>query len=122
MDEERRAHPRYGCSGEAGMRFTPTWPVVRGQILNLSLVGCMIEFPARMRMERGQTVELIFNVRNLPFHVRAVIQGERGKAQYGFEFLALSARTRTGLEELIDELKAGGFDPELCRAGKLHTK
>lgn len=119
MDQERRIHPRFGCAGEASLRITPTWPVVRGTILDLSLGGCAIEFPAQQRVEAGQKVELIFCVHNLPFHVLALVRGARGKRRYGFEFPQLTERTRAQLQELIDELEQGSFDADNGSSGSV---
>lgn len=119
MDQERRLHPRFGCSGEASLRITPTWPVVRGTILDLSIGGCRIDFAARQRIQKDQKVELIFSVHNLPFHVMAVVRGERGKGQYGFEFPQLIERTRVQLQDLIHELELGLFHPEQADPGSM---
>lgn len=101
---EKRKNHRYDCIGQASIVAAPDQPAIRGRILNLSARGCMIEFFSPPQIESNQSVELIFCVNGLPFHVSAHFKGERGKTKYGFQFPQLLERVRIQLEELLREL------------------
>jgi hypothetical protein len=51
-----------------------------------------------------ETVELIFNVNQIPFRVRGKVRALRSEKMVGFQFPQLSERSRRQLEELIGEL------------------
>jgi hypothetical protein len=103
--EEKRRHQRLGCTGKAKMETPPEWEPTQGEILDLSMGGCLIDFAVPQQVEPEQKVELTFNVNNLPFHVLAVVKAKRSFTEIGFEFPCLSERIKIQLEELIEELK-----------------
>ena len=121
MDQYQRNHHRCNCSGEARMQITPDKPAIHGKILDLSIGGCMIEFLETQPLVFDQKIDLIFCVNNLPFHVLAVVRGERGKARYGFAFPQLRERIQNQLEDLIDELKYGLYKPQKVPFGVART-
>jgi hypothetical protein len=112
VGKERRRSPRLNCSGEAQMRIPPHVTTSKGEILDLSLEGCRIEFYAPQKIERNQRVELLFNVNNLPFHVVAVVRSKRSMKQFGFEFPQMIERIRVQLHALIEELSGQKPKPE----------
>jgi len=66
-----------------------------------------MELKAPLDLAMDEIVELLFNVNQMPFRVRATVRALRSKGLVGFEFLQLSERTRRHLCELIGELIEG---------------
>jgi hypothetical protein len=66
-----------------------------------------MELKGPLDLAMDEIVELIFNVNQMPFRVRATVRALRSKGQVGFEFIQLSERTRRHLCELIGELIEG---------------
>ena len=87
------------------MQIPPGVEPSPGEILDLSLEGCRIEFVAPQRLVVDQRVELLFCINNLPFHVLAVVKSCRSFREFGFSFPGMLDRARVQLEELMDELK-----------------
>lgn len=119
VGKERRRSPRYSCSGEAQMRIPPHVTTSKGDILDLSLEGCRIEFHAPQRIDRNQRVELLFNVNNLPFHIVAIVRSKRNLREFGFEFPQMIERIRVQLRALIEELV--GQKPKPEQTGKQNS-
>jgi len=63
-----------------------------------------MELKAPLDLAVSEIVELIFNINQMPFRVRAKVRAIRSKGLVGFQFLQLSERTRRYLHELIGEL------------------
>ena len=63
-----------------------------------------MELKRPMELAVDEIVELIFNVNQMPFRVRAKVRAIRSDVLVGFQFLQLSERTRRHLHELIGEL------------------
>ena len=66
-----------------------------------------MELKGPLDLAVDEIVELIFNVNQTPFRVRANVRAIRSKGLVGFQFLQLSERTRRYLLELIGELIEG---------------
>ena len=104
-DEELRQSPRLGCRGFGAVQTLPASERPSpARILNLSAGGCLMELKAPLELAVDEIVELIFNINQMPFRVRARVRAIRSKGLVGFEFLQLSERTRWHLLELISEL------------------
>ncbi|MGA2833292.1 MAG: PilZ domain-containing protein [Terracidiphilus sp.] len=107
-DEELRQSPRLGCRGFGAIQTLPASErPCPARILNLSVGGCLMELKAPLDLAMDEIVELLFNVNQMPFRVRATVRALRSKGLVGFEFLQLSERTRRHLCELIGELIEG---------------
>ncbi|MGA3011481.1 MAG: PilZ domain-containing protein [Terracidiphilus sp.] len=107
-DEELRQSPRLGCRGFGAIQTLPaSEQPCPARILNLSVGGCLMELKGPLDLAVDEIVELIFNVNQTPFRVRANVRILRSKGLVGFQFLQLSERTRRHLVELIGELIEG---------------
>jgi hypothetical protein len=103
--EENRQSPRLGCGGIGAIQTLPACErPFPARILNLSVGGCLMELQGPLNLAMDEIVELIFNVNQMPFHVRGKVRTVRSKVLIGFQFLQLSERTRRQLQELIGEL------------------
>jgi hypothetical protein len=103
--EELRQSPRLGCRGYGAVQTLPaSEQPCPARILNLSVGGCLMELKGPLDIAVDEIVELIFNVNQMPFRVRAKVRAVRSKGLVGFQFLQLSERTRRHLHELIGEL------------------
>lgn len=102
---ELRSSPRLQCFGHAGVQTLPAYEMpCPAKIINLSLGGCLVALETPPDLVMDETVELIFCVNQLPFHVRGKVRSLRSETLIGFQFLHLSNRTRTQLEDLIKEM------------------
>jgi len=105
---EHRQSPRLGCRGFGAIQTLPANErPCPARILNLSMGGCLMELKGPLDLAVDEIVELIFNVNQTPFRVRAKVRALRSKGLVGFQFLQLSERTRRHLCELIGELIEG---------------
>ncbi|HUD74311.1 MAG TPA: PilZ domain-containing protein [Terracidiphilus sp.] len=103
--EELRQSPRLGCRGFGAIQTLPASErPCAARILNLSVGGCLMEVKGPLDLALDEIVELIFNINQMPFRVRAKVRSIRLKGLVGFQFLQLSERTRRYLHELIGEL------------------
>jgi len=101
--EDRRASPRFQCSGDAEMRSLSSGIRAVGKIENLSLGGCLIHLANQHGFRKGETVEMTFTIRQLPLRVQASVRQLHSDAA-GVAFTLLSERGRRQLQLLIDEL------------------
>lgn len=105
---ERRQHKRFAVDGWAEVLVADGTMLFRGRVLDLSLTGCYIETLARLRLEPGTLVEMIFRVNEMVFRPLATSRTVRSGEGAGFLFENLNAKMRAELELLIAELKAYG--------------
>lgn len=104
-DVELRSNPRLQCVGHAGVQTLPAYEKpCPAKIINLSLGGCLMALEMPLALVMDEIVELLFSVNQMPFHVRGKVRSIRSKTLIGFQFPHLSNRTRTQLEDLIQEL------------------
>jgi hypothetical protein len=100
---ERRKHPRYACEGHAEVFLPHGGLLFRGNILDLSVSGCLIE-AAGITLERGTHVEVYFTTRQLQFRVPGNIAVlYRGKG-VGIAFYHVSHRMAAQIREVVSEL------------------
>ncbi len=111
--QEQRRYPRLRCFGSAEVYFQIHGVPCMAKVLNLSLEGCLLilQEPAANRLDtpeeiaQDQLVEILFSVNQLPFRVRGQVKVIRPNRELGLLFPALGRRTRTRLEDLIEELR-----------------
>lgn len=105
----RRKSPRYHCLGTASVQMVPENAANRfpARILNLSQSGCLMVLREPIPdLVLDQVIELLFEVKGLPFRLRARAKSFCPHDAVGFEFLDVSTRRRSHLEELIKELSS----------------
>ncbi len=73
-------------------------------IVDLSIAGCRLVTKEACSLRPGALTELTFQVKQLPFRVRARLQAPRSQVELGFVFVELSARSRCRIEDLMEEL------------------
>jgi PilZ domain len=105
---ERRQHQRFAVDGWAEVVVADGSLLFRGRILDLSVAGCYIETEARLRLEPGTQVEMVFRVNEIVFRPTATSRAVRPGEGAGFLFLNLNSRMQADLELLISELKRYG--------------
>jgi hypothetical protein len=98
----KRRFPRVECNGSASVVVGKE--VLSGKIANLSAGGCMMILQAPQCLAPGTTVELKFQVNQLPFRMQGQVKAIRSDTRIGFEFVAVNERVRRDLEDLIEEL------------------
>jgi PilZ domain len=101
---ERRQHPRFAVDGFAEVLVADGTMLFRGRVLDISVAGCYIETQARLRLEPGTRVEMVFRVNGMVFRPMATSRMVRPGEGAGFLFLNLNPRMQTELEALIAEL------------------
>ncbi len=107
IPKQRRMHSRFPCTGKAQVYFLPSSVPCAAEILNLSMGGGLIVLQQPRDTLHGQTIEVAFTVNQLPFRVRAEVRVVRSDRVLGVLFV-LSDRVKGHLEDLIEELAAGG--------------
>jgi hypothetical protein len=105
---ERRQHPRYAVNGIAEVLVADGTMLFRGEVLDISVAGCYVETQARLRLEPGTLVEMVFRVNGMVFRPMATSRMVRPGEGAGFLFLNLHSRMQTELEALIAELSFPG--------------
>jgi hypothetical protein len=105
---ERRQHPRYVVDGFAEVLVADGTMIFRGRVLDISAAGCYIETQARLRLEPGTRVEMVFRVNGRVFRPMAASRMVKRGEGAGFFFLNLNPKMQTELEDLIAELSFPG--------------
>jgi c-di-GMP-binding flagellar brake protein YcgR len=105
MEWDKRRSPRFECRGAASVRIAVGEPPCQARIVDLSLDGCLLVSQRPHGLTQDMKVELIFEVRHLPFRVRGQVKVLRSETMVGFEFVNLTDRVRRDLYALIEELK-----------------
>jgi len=100
---ERRAHPRYSCKGIARILILPDGPQVTGNLINLSLGGCCIEFDKAIKAAANAQLDVLLDACDLRVRIPAEIR-RRNDNQIGIKFLEVSARKSEQIQLLIKEL------------------
>ena len=101
---ERRRHPRFECSGKAGVQLAAGDEFYPAQLVNLSAGGCLLEFQQPRALDRDASVELVFHLDKTPFQVKGRAKSQHSEKRVGFQFPVLSGRARRQLDDLIDDL------------------
>jgi c-di-GMP-binding flagellar brake protein YcgR len=101
---ERRRHPRFECSGEAGVLLSAGEELIPAKLVNLSAGGCLLEFDEPRKLERDATVELRFHLDDQPLQMKGAAKSMHAENQIGFQFLQSNRSVRRRLDELINDL------------------
>jgi PilZ domain len=104
---DARKTRRYPCYGPIEFRVQD-WYTFTGKILNLSLEGCFIQPDQPTGYTVGDRLNLRFEVHHLTFLVQCIVRRVAPDGTLGVEILLLSDRTRTQLNQLIQELDSAG--------------
>lgn len=99
--QERRAAPRYRCSGEAEVFLPNGGPLGRGQITDLSTGGCCVH--GKFPLWKGAQVEVWARVRGTPLRVAATVACH-SEERVGLRFHGLNERKLDQIRLLIEEL------------------
>jgi c-di-GMP-binding flagellar brake protein YcgR len=96
-------HPRKSCKGTARILVLPDGPHVTGNLLNLSLGGCCIEFDKAIKAAANAQLDVLLDACDLRVRIPAEIR-RRNDNQIGIKFLEVSARKSEQIQLLIKEL------------------
>lgn len=106
--QERRRHERYSVHGDAEVMVSDGRLLFRGNTVDISLSGCFIATRARLMLEPGTPVEMVFRAGGLTLRVNATVRAVRVGVGAGFLFGKMSAYMQAGLEGLIAHMQGGG--------------
>jgi hypothetical protein len=109
---QRRRDMRFVVEGWAEVLVLDGTMLFRGLILDLSVVGCYIETQARLRLEPGTPVEIIFRVKGTMVRTRATSREVRAGGA-GFLFSNLNRWMWEEMKGLIVELKGQDKKPTI---------
>ena len=102
---ERRRHERFAVSGEAEVMVTDGTLLFRGNTVDISLSGCFIETRARLVLETGTPVQMVFRASHQTLRMDATVRAVRPGVGAGFLFGAMSGYMKKILEGLIAEMQ-----------------
>jgi c-di-GMP-binding flagellar brake protein YcgR len=109
--EEQRRYSRIACSAAASVQMAAGEAFVPSSVVNLSAGGCLMAFENPYSLPLGTTVELVFQINQLPFRARGLVKTIRSGTEtsgtgtkIGFQFSHLSGNARRLLEGLVEEL------------------
>jgi hypothetical protein len=103
---ERRQHTRYAVDGLAEVLVADGTMLFRGRVRDISAAGCFVETQARLRLQPGTLVEMVFRVNGMVFRPMATSRMIRLGEGAGFLFCDVKGKTQVELEALIAELSA----------------
>jgi hypothetical protein len=109
---DRRQHKRYAMDAMTEVVVEGGVMLFRGRVLDISVAGCYVETQARLRLERGTKVEMVFKVNGVTFRPAATARMVRPGFGAGFRFSNVNARTQMELEALIGALAGGDTSPQ----------
>lgn len=102
---ERRRHQRYAVDGDAEVLVADGTLLFRGRTVDISLSGCFIATRARLALEPGTPVQMVFRACHTTLRMNATVRAVRPGSGAGFLFGTMSAYMRAGLEGLIAEMQ-----------------
>jgi hypothetical protein len=102
---DRRRHQRYAVDGDAEVMVADGTLLFRGNTVDISLSGCFIETRARLALEPGTPVQMVFRAGHLTLRMSATVRSTRPGSGAGFLFEEMSAYMQAGLEGLIAEMQ-----------------
>jgi hypothetical protein len=103
---DRRQHKRYATDAMTEVVVEDGTMLFRGRVLDISVAGCYVETQARLRLETGTKVKMVFNVNGVTFRPAATARMMRPGSGAGFRFSNVNARMQLELEALIRALAA----------------
>jgi hypothetical protein len=102
---ERRRHERYAVDGDAEVMVADGTLLFRGNTVDISLSGCFIATRARLALEPGTLVQMVFRAGHLTLRMSATVRSSRPGIGAGFLFGTMSAYMQAGLEDLIAQMR-----------------
>lgn len=114
--KELRKHPRFECEGIAEIHLLGIEKSCPARIEDLSLKGCKLVLLGESDLDLPHIFELTFTVNELSFRVRGRSTGFRGTRCIGVEFVDLRPRSKRYILDMVEELAAGGWKPQLQSA------
>lgn len=102
---DRRLYRRFNCEAPATVRLVSSGITLTGNIRDLSMTGCSIEFPKRFPVGVNVRLEVLFTLQGLPLTLPAVSRCIHSPKYIGIEFLHVSLRKRAAIAEVIAELE-----------------
>jgi hypothetical protein len=117
--KELRKYPRFECDGIAEIHLLGIEKSCPARIEDLSLRGCKLvllhepELEPEPEFDLPTVFELTFTVNELSFRVRGRSTGFRGTRCIGVEFLDLLPRSMRYILDMVEELAAGNWKPQL---------
>lgn len=103
---DRREHKRYAVDAMTDVVVEDGAMLFRGRVMDISVAGCYVETQARLRLETGTKVEMVFNVNGVTFRPAATARMIRPGSGAGFRFSNVNARMQMELEALVGALAA----------------
>jgi len=101
---EKRRYSRIACSGEANVQLAAGDALIPASVANLSAGGCLVIMQDPQQLPKGMTVELAFQINQLPFIMRGSIKVVQSETRIGIQFSDLKENVRRQLEDLVEEL------------------
>ena len=101
---ERRQHERYLCQGMMRLRVIPRGGEVKGEVLNLSLGGCLILIEEEVEIAKGEPVELQLMVENFQLNVTGQVKHIHARTMIGVQFSEMNDRLTEQVRYMIAEL------------------
>lgn len=103
---ERRRWPRYSCEGAGEVAVLGGALRFLGVLCDLSATGCYIATNVAFTLERGTQLEVAMIVNRVRFRVAAGVRSNHKTRGVGLEFMNLSARNASLIQDLIAELES----------------
>lgn len=124
-NEERRKSPRFSVGGWATVHCLPLeGKPIPALVRNLSVGGVCLD--VRPGLELGTRTELLVCVNSEVFRAAALVRGQREVSNACFQFVQISQRARSVLQDLIEgltkqqvlarRLRSGEIDEEIKQA------
>ena len=101
---DRRTSPRYPVDCVVTVAPLTGAARVMGHLVDLSMGGCRLVTDHVVMITIRMRVELLFELRGIPFRIVGVSQGTRGGKYYAIKFQEMTERKRGELRELLSEL------------------
>ena len=113
--KELRKHPRFECEGVAEVHLLGIERSCPARIEDLSLKGCklVLHDEPDPDFDLPAIFELTFTVNELTFRVRGRPTEFRGTRCIGVEFVDLLPRSKRYILDMVEELAAGNWKPQL---------
>jgi hypothetical protein len=107
LQNERRVAERVECEGPAEITVPFPGYLFRGEIANISEVGCHVKTRARLNLRRHAQVELRFTLKGDVFSIVARVVWAKSAAGARFEFTHIEPAAHKMLLRLVEEMRDG---------------
>ena len=102
---ERRRSRRRLCEGFAEVILLSPHTLLRGEIHDVSRIGCLVRISTKARVKVDTEADLSFRLKYRQFRVHARVARILPGLGIGFEFIFLSNRMILSIDNLITELE-----------------